>query len=143
MPRVISGVHHPILRLLGRVEQPLESHLRRSLRRYKAQRRGGKRHNKHHRRQTQNCHSERSDDRFLSAPFLRGESAFASCTHRHNFHWPPPFSLAASRNAMRSFRSFSARLLASYAGIKDSRVFSKECSLAFSNACNSSRVSNI
>src|SRR6266849_1115566 len=125
MPRIVSGVHQPVLWLLGGVEQPLESHLPIGLRCAEAQRRC-KRHNK------RQCHSERSE-----------ESAFAFSTQRHNFHCAPPFSLAASRNAMRSFKSFSGRLLASYAGINDSRVFSKDRSLAFSNECSSSRVSSI
>src|SRR5205809_7119369 len=127
MPRIVPRVHHPVLRLLGGVEQPLESHLRRSLRRQQAQCHGCTRDNAQHVCHTQNCHFGRSRPTIF-LPSL---------------HCAPPFSLAASKNAMRSFKSFSGRLFASYTGIKDSRVFSNDRSLAFSNECNSSRVSNI
>src|SRR5437016_2507739 len=132
MPRIISRVHQPVLRLLGRIEQPLGTHLRRSPRRRKTQRCGCKCYNAQRFRRAQDCHYER-----------REESAFASSTHRPSLHCPPPFSLAASKNAIMSFNSFSGSAFASYAGINDSRVFTYDRSLLFSNACNCSRVSSI
>src|SRR6266851_1256001 len=117
MPRIVSRVHHPVLRLLGGVEQPLESHLRRSLWRLEAQR----------------CTYKRPDKQYCGRREISHQS----------LHCAPPFSLAASRNAMRSLKSFSGRLLASYAGIKDSRVFSNDRSLAFSNECSSSGVTTV
>src|SRR5207247_11289549 len=91
MPGIVSGIHQPVLRLLGRMEQPLGSHLRAG--------RGRK-------------HAENDK--------VRNET-----NNARNFHCPPPFSLAASKNAMRSFRSFSGSAFVSYVGINDSRVFSK------------------
>src|SRR5947209_11699821 len=102
MPGIVSGIHQPVLRLLGRMEQPLGSHLR--------ARRGRK-------------HAENDK--------VRNET-----NNARNFHCPPPFSLAASKNAMRSFRSFSGSAFVSYAGINDSRCFSYDRHLALPKACN-------
>src|SRR5256885_13945507 len=142
------------------MDQPLSSPLRRSLQRQKTQRRH-KRYNAPHFRHTQNCHFERSRPtlflsprscaRFASRKALRDERSACAVekslcdprvSHR-NLHCPLPFSLAPSKNAIMSFNSFSGRAFASYAGINDSRVFTYDRSLLFSNGCNCWRVSSI